>query len=258
MQRHEIWFTGSSGYKLYGVLTLPDKTKKQPLVIMLHGFSTSATDKDSYQRLATTLAAMGIASLYYDRMGSGKSTGLFKQTKHTNDLRDLKQIINQLLKEYKFNNKIALYGSSSGGFLAILYAAGDTRIKFLCLKAPNLRSLKFWQRQPGFKHWQKTSTITYLNKTTGKKYPLDHSFYQDHLQLDALTAAKKLTIPVLSIHGDHDTTVPLLESKLLLKALKSKDKQLKIIPGANHWFAGHESALNREIMGWLTQKLARP
>jgi fermentation-respiration switch protein FrsA (DUF1100 family) len=45
---------------------------------------------------------------------------------------------------------------------------------------------------------------------------------------------KRISIPTLIIHGENDTLIPLQEAKDLYRILRSEEKQLVIIPSANH------------------------
>ncbi len=45
---------------------------------------------------------------------------------------------------------------------------------------------------------------------------------------------RKITLPALIIHGERDTLVPLQEGKDILANLGSKEKEMLIIPRADH------------------------
>ena len=45
---------------------------------------------------------------------------------------------------------------------------------------------------------------------------------------------REITAPVLIIHGEYDTLVPLEEAETLNEQIGSQEKELLIIPGANH------------------------
>ena len=68
-------------------------------------------------------------------------------------------------------------------------------------------------------------------------------------------------LPVLIIHGDADTVIPLETSKALLEALPIKDKKLVVIDDGRHCLAGEpeeirmvvSTALEEWIDGQLSQ-----
>ena len=256
MTKKEIWFKGTGNYKLYGVLTLPKGIKNPPLVIMCHGFGWGASESTSYKPLVKPLIDNGIASLYYDRMGVGKSGGKFAETKHSTDLLDLNIIINSLLSKFDFNpRKIALFGASAGGFLSILHAAKDSRIKYLCLKAPAINYRLFWQKRKGFNNWKKSNMLKYLIKQTGEYKSLKYTFFQDLIKLDVYKTAPNISIPISIIYAENDKRIPTRYSKIFLDKVTSEDKELIPIKGTNPWFAGHKQEVNRAIIHWLVSKL---
>jgi hypothetical protein len=51
---------------------------------------------------------------------------------------------------------------------------------------------------------------------------------------DCLEMIREIDTPVLIIHGEYDTLVPLEEAETLNEQIGSKEKELLIIPGATH------------------------
>jgi dienelactone hydrolase len=60
----------------------------------------------------------------------------------------------------------------------------------------------------------------------------------DHAQVDAVDAAPRITVPALVIANSMDNACPVPHSQDLYAALGSREKQMHIIPGANHYFSG--------------------
>jgi pimeloyl-ACP methyl ester carboxylesterase len=60
---------------------------------------------------------------------------------------------------------------------------------------------------------------------------------------------KKISVPCLIIHGTADTTIPLTNSKELLKYLKLGD--LVEVEGANHGYEGKTDVVAAEVKKWL-------
>lgn len=77
----------SDGYQLSGTLCLPQETGRFPTVLMLHGSGPRDRDENMkghplnvFNQIAHYLASRGIASLRYDKRGSGKSSGDYYTT----------------------------------------------------------------------------------------------------------------------------------------------------------------------------------
>ena len=56
----------------------------------------------------------------------------------------------------------------------------------------------------------------------------------DAIEGECLTMIGQITTPVLIIHGEYDTLVPLEEAETLRDTIGSKDKEFVVIPGATH------------------------
>ena len=56
----------------------------------------------------------------------------------------------------------------------------------------------------------------------------------DAIDRQCLDMVREITTPVLIIHGEYDTLVPLEEAETLSEQIGSNEKELIIIPGANH------------------------
>jgi len=58
-------------------------------------------------------------------------------------------------------------------------------------------------------------------------------------RLDTLEYARRITCPVLLIHGKSDETVPYSDSERIYEALeKSVEKDIELVDGANHMYSG--------------------
>src|ERR1700740_2362072 len=120
MTTERFQFTGEGGYQLAAALDLPERT---PLAYALfaHCF-TCGKDALSASRIATALAASGIAVLRFDFTGLGSSEGDFATSPFSSNVADLVRAADHL-RETRQAPTI-LIGHSLGG-AAILAAAGQ-------------------------------------------------------------------------------------------------------------------------------------
>lgn len=117
---------------LSGTSIMPAKDGKFPVVIFLHG-SGPATRKGA-RPYAIEFAKMGIASIIYDKRGSGNSGGSWM----TSSLDDL---ANDALAAVKFSSsltnvdtgKIGVWGVSQAGWVATLAASQSSSISFMII-----------------------------------------------------------------------------------------------------------------------------
>jgi len=68
----------------------------------------------------------------------------------------------------------------------------------------------------------------------------------DDAQVDAVTAAARITVPSLVIENGRDDAVPIGHPRETFAALAATDKQLHVIPEANHYFSGPDQ---RHLLG---------
>ena len=65
--------------------------------------------------------------------------------------------------------------------------------------------------------------------------------------------------PILFVHGAQDEFGAATEIKQLARRLERvTDVEVKIIPGADHFFAGHLDELKQAITEWMTKQLSTP
>lgn len=65
--------------------------------------------------------------------------------------------------------------------------------------------------------------------------------------------------PILFVHGEHDEFGEAKKVEQLARELEQWTKvELKIIPGAEHFFAGHLDELKQAITNWISKQLAAP
>jgi uncharacterized protein len=117
----------SEGVTLYGLLLEPESVVNPPLVIFVHG-SERASDIGIYYE--AMLTGQGVATFFYDKRGTGKSTGTYTQ--------DFLLLAKDAANAAKAARKLAagrysrfgFFGGSQGGWVAPL-AALDSHADFL-------------------------------------------------------------------------------------------------------------------------------
>jgi len=129
-----VTFPGSRPFKLQ-VPTSYTKGKSAPLIIALHGYTSSGADTEKYLKLGPAANARGI--LYVAPDGSLDNNGLqfwnatpaccnFSGSK-VNDEAYIMSIINAVSKKYNVDQKrIYVVGHSNGGFMSHHMACSDS------------------------------------------------------------------------------------------------------------------------------------
>ena len=125
--------------KLCGTLSIPDRNKKNPAVILISG---NAQNRDEafgfpiYKILSDTLTKNGYAVLRFDSRGIGSSDGVLMDINYDDLSSDISSAINLLKKhEYIDANKIGLMGHCEGGAVASITAVKTKDVGFIILLA---------------------------------------------------------------------------------------------------------------------------
>lgn len=209
MFREKINFKNSQGLKLSAIFERKDI--HAPIVVMCHGFQSSKDNPKTTVALAQKLIESRLCVFRFDFTGHGQSEGDIDEITPLKGLDDLKWAVRALNKE-----QFALYGSSFGGYVALLYACHNP-VLALALKAP-------------VSDWNK------VNISTGRGL----RFRQEVGNIDIYHQVKNIKKPTLVIHGDKDDVVLIAQSYQLLNSIGSKNKKLEVVPGADHDIAGED------------------
>ena len=209
MFKQKINFKNSRNLNLSAIFEGEDRDAA--VVVICHGYESSK-DSISQRDLRKSLVESGLSVFSFDFTGCGQSDGSITDLTPLQGLDDLKSAI-QAVRQSQF----ALYGSSYGGHVALLYASKNP-ILALALKAPVSDYL-----------WVAKNTEPSIRRK---------AWAQELENINIYEIAKNIKVPTLIVHGDKDDIVPLDQSRRLLKSLGSKDKELKITKGGLHSMRG--------------------
>lgn len=136
-----ITFISSDNLKMEGTLTLPNKKRKFPVVIIISGSGPHNRDGEMfghkpYYVITDQLTKNGIGVLRFDERGVGKSEGKFETATISVLSSDINSAITYLKTRKEVNNKkIGLLGHSIGGIIAPKVASENKDVKFIVLLA---------------------------------------------------------------------------------------------------------------------------
>jgi pimeloyl-ACP methyl ester carboxylesterase len=101
---------------------------------------------------------------------------------------------------------VALVGSSMGGYLAALYAAGHPEaVARLVLLAPAFGFARSWAAAPEAEAWRKTGFLEVYHYGEKRTRRLGYHLIEDALGYEDFPDFQQ---PALIFHGIHDTVVP--------------------------------------------------
>jgi predicted alpha/beta-fold hydrolase len=219
----------SDDLKLKGVLTTPE-SNSWPLVILCHGF-LSHKDSSKYRQLAQIFAQESIATVRFDFRGCGESGGLLAESSISRRWRDLQRVIAMGLELNGFDGRLALLGSSLGGYLALLEASRNSQVR--CVAA-----------------WSTPSHLHDLAKRLPEVTPVEMSpeCYEDLLTMELLSRLENVQRVLIVLPSEHG---------FRLYEVLDEPKSLHMLEKADHRFSAPESReeASRVTMEWFKRFL---
>lgn len=244
----DVSFKNCRGDRLSGVLHVPERTPARGAVILCHGMDSSK-NSGKLVFLGEALAARGLLALRFDFAYVGESSGRFEDLTCSGEVEDLRAAYEFVQTWHR--GKIAIFGSSLGGTIALLFAAEERGVAALVTLAAPAHPENFPQRiltTAQLKEWHRRGFIDY----NGRR--MNVSLLNDLEKIDVPAAAREVRCPVLILHGDADLVVPSADARELYNCL-SGEIHLSMLPGGDHRLS--DPALMRRALGeaqeWLIE-----
>lgn len=239
------------------ICVLVDETKNQKgLAFVMHGLS-GYKEEPHIIVFAEAFKEKGFTVVRFDTTNTfGESDGKYEDATATNYYEDLEDVITWAHGQPWYQEPFVLAGHSFGGLCVTLFAEKYPE-KVLAL-APistvisghlSMQTKKYSKEMVG--EWRRTGWFeekSVSRPSDIKRLPWSHM--EDRLKYDTLPQAIKLTMPVLMIVGELDTSTPPEQQKMLYDTLLGK-KEFHIIKNSHHVFQGEEHL--REIKDLFLQ-----
>ncbi len=120
--------------ELAGTLLVPDVQHRVPAIVYLHG--SGPMTRAGFRRYAEIFAKLGVASLFYDKRGTGASTGSWLSASLEDLAEDALTAIQYLKGQDKIDHeRIGFWGVSQAGWIAPLAASRSTDVAFIILNS---------------------------------------------------------------------------------------------------------------------------
>lgn len=142
-QEATVAFQGAGGLRLGGTLLLPGEDRPAPAVLVIPGFGPTTRDGIEapegvpdllYRDVAAVLADAGVASLRYDKRGTGASVLGDEELAFDDLLTDAERGLDLLAERVDIDaDALAVVGHDEGGLVALRLAASDPRVRGVVL-----------------------------------------------------------------------------------------------------------------------------
>lgn len=252
------WNFDYQGTTITGRYYLPpnfDANKKYPMIVYYYG-GTSPTNRALESRYSMHMfAALGY--VVYTLNPSG-TTGFGQEfaARHVNawgkvTAEEIIKGTELFCKEHAFVNKdkIGCIGASYGGFMT-QYLQTRTKLFAAAISHAGISSIaSYW----GEGYWG----YSYSQGASANSYPWNNPDL--YTKQSPLYNADKINTPLLLLHGNADTNVPVGESIQMFTALKLLGKTVEFVQvdGENHGIVGYDKRIgwNNTIFAWFAKWL---
>lgn len=221
----------NNGQNIYGIAYVPDTGEnKLPLVICSHGLGGSYRSCAAY---AEQFASHGIAAYCFDFRGGGGSRSDGKSTEMSvmTEVSDLEAVLEASAGwNFADRDRIILLGASQGGIVSAVTAARhpeETAGLILCYPAFLVHDAVH-ERFSALDEVPDSFQFEWI--TAGRPY------IEDMWDYDVYSEIGNYTKPVLLLHGDADSVVPISYAERAAEVYP--DVSYVVIKGAGHGFRG--------------------
>jgi pimeloyl-ACP methyl ester carboxylesterase len=260
--------------RLGATLYAPEASTPLPAVLLLHGSGPDGRENPYYQQLVESFTSRGIATLVYDKRGSGASTGDWREVPFTALIDDAEAALRQLRQHpWIDSSRVGIWGGSEGATLAAMVAARAPSVAFVIVQSMSgppfgeqyrFQAAREFRGQPSDSVAAVTlvdAKLAYLRGTiawsvydslarasAGRSFAAYASpstpdswwwrWYATKVDVSALPSLAALRTPVLAVWGAADVLVPADTSSALVRAARSPLRQagdeILVIPDASH------------------------
>lgn len=261
---YSIAYQARDGITIPAILTIPpgqelDGNSNRPLVVLPHG-GPLAHDSMDFDWMAQFIATRGYVVLQPNFRGS---TGYGKEFQELGrgewGLKMQDDITDGVAKMIEFEiagaTDVCIIGGSYGGYAALAGGAFTPELyKCVIAFAPvsDLPRMMSDEKQTyGKNHWVVSYWEDSIAEGDGRRERLK--------KVSPVFFAKDFKAPVLLLHGNDDTVVPFVQSRVMAKALRKakKDVTLVKLKGEDHWMSTPEMRVQtlREIEKFLNKHM---
>lgn len=243
MSESQISFHSVDGFRLDGTLRKSDSETKHA-ILLVHGITVTREEHGIYTEFAKKLDELSATSLRFDLRCHGSSEGKSEELTLLGVINDIDSAVKEIRKNVPSDVPLTIIAASFGGGLSAYWASEHIdEIHSLVLLNPLLDfgsrmlfSKPFWNNGKlsleGIETLKKQGWLPHRNFKMGRELINELLYIKPYEKMD------KLHIPVLTIHGDHDSMIPFEITK---KYCTSNNQcSFVTIKGADHGFKNPE------------------
>jgi hypothetical protein len=221
------------------------------VAVLCHGF-TDRMGTEPLESVARALLEKGFCVVQFDFNGHGESGGTFEEMTVSSEVLDTLAVLERYAKR-----RIVLVGHSQGGVVAALAAARATpeTVEALVLLAPGSVLRDDAQRGRIFDAAFNPADPPESMPVMGGKFTLGRGYIMDAQKLRIYEEFSRYGGRLCVIHGTGDRVVPwCCGERFIAERLRNGGRVgdvWRLLPGAEHNFAGHEAEVAGIVAGFL-------
>jgi len=225
-------YSGSNNRQSLIDLIIPENFNGE-LIVFVHGFM-GFKNWGAWNLLQNYFTEKGFGFCKYNATHNGGSieNGIdfpdekaFGENTYTKELNDLISVLDWLETKIEVPYKINLIGHSRGGGIVMLASNEDKRIQRTITLAAICDIDSRFPTGEALEEWKKTGVRYVANSRTKQNLPNYYTLFEDFKtnedRLNIRKACESIRIPVLVIHGEQDTSVPISEGEQIAEWLKT-------------------------------------
>lgn len=211
------------------------------LAFVAHGLSGFKEQKH-IQSFAEAFQESGYTVVRWDtRNALGESDGKNEDATFDSYCQDFEDVVAWAKEQPWYVEPFVVSGHSLGSYCAARYAElHPEQVKALAPIAVSVsgkltHEAKRKTDPEQYEQWKRTGVLTRQSGSKpGTEIRVKWDLMETGLKHDLLPDANKLTMPVLLIVGEEDTSTPPETQKVFLNAIRAKRKELHVVPGVPH------------------------
>lgn len=237
--------------KLVGLKTTPLITKeKYPTVVLVHGFGVDKEDYGLFNILTKELVENNFLVYRFDFSGCGESDGDFSETTLTKLKLDLSNILQFVITQSEVDVfKLGILGQSFG---TSIITSLQPKVKSVVFLGSLLEPKKILVSLFGDSY--KPEGISERLRSDGSITKIKPQFWIDLDQYNLMEDVKKISCPILFVHGSADNKIPMTEMQKYFDSA-NEPKEKVIIKGADHGMLPCREEMSKVVVEWFDKTL---
>lgn len=229
LRYENVEIQSDSGHLLRGWFIPPPERSDGRIAVFVHG--ANASRFQALEHGGKYWYRRGYGLLTMDLSGRGSSEGKYI-TYTVDERKDVRSMLRWARNHPSIDpGKVVLFGTSNGAASAIFAAAGDNELRALVVDAPYA---DLWDAAGAMLRSRGANPILRYPLSVAVRFHTGVDLRSVH-PIDVITEVKA---PVLFVHGDADTQVPVTHSERMheVRIRAGLPSEIWILPGGEHGF----------------------